>query len=104
MVWNYHDDAVAGDDAPVKLSIEGIGQDKVLVHHYRVDDQYSNSFEAWKAIGKPQIISASAIKQLEASGQLQLITSPSWMKVNDGKLLLKFNLPRHGVSFIQLAG
>ncbi len=53
MVWNYHDDNTTGDASPVVLSIYGITKSKVLIHHYRVDQQFSNSFEKWKAMGKP---------------------------------------------------
>lgn len=102
MVWNYHDDNVAGPPSLVSLTINGIAGKKVLVNHYRVDDQFSNSFEKWKAIGKPQNVNAEQYKQLEKAGQLRLYTSPEWKEVKNGKTVLQFELPRQGVSFIQL--
>lgn len=102
MVWNYHDDNVAGTSSPVELTINYIGNKKVLVHHYRVDDQFSNSFEKWKAMGRPQQVTDLQYKELERSGQLQLYTSPEWVEVNRGTTLLKFDLPRQGVSLLQL--
>ena len=103
MVWNYHDDNIAGPASPVALTVNGIGKSKVLVHHYRVDDQFSNSFEKWKIMGKPQNVSSEQYKELERAGQLQLFTSPEWKEAKDGKTVLKFDLPRQGVSFIQLS-
>lgn len=103
MVWNYHDDDIAGAASPVELTINGIGKSKVLVHHYRVDDQSSNSFEKWKAMGKPQEVTNEQYKELEKAGQLQLLASPEWRETKNGKAVLKFDLPRQGVSLIQLS-
>lgn len=102
MVWNYHDDNVAGPPSHVALSIQGIGSKKVLIHHYRIDDQFSNSFEKWKSMGKPQQVTDEQYKVLERAGQLQLFTSPDWQETNNGNVLTKFEMPRQGVSLIQL--
>ena len=102
MVWNYHDDDVTGISIPIELTINGINKERVLVHHYRVDQQFSNSFEKWKAIGKPQQVTAEQYQALEQSGQLQLLTSPEWKQSAGGKVILKFDLPPQGVSLLQL--
>jgi xylan 1,4-beta-xylosidase len=102
LVWNYHDDDVAGASSQVELAINEIGINKVLVHHYRVDDQFSNSFVTWKAMGKPQQVSDEQYQELERAGQLQLYTSPEWKEANNGKTTLNFELPGQGVSLIQL--
>lgn len=102
MIWNYHDDDVAGSPSEVELTIKGVAQPNVLVHHYRVDQQFSNSFETWKAMGKPQQVTAEQFKALEQSGQLQSITSPEWKATTNGSVKLKFDLPRQGVSLVQL--
>ena len=102
MVWNYHDDDVDGASASVELTINGIDSNKVLVHHYRVDDQFSNSFEKWKSMGKPQQVTDDQYKELEKAGQLQLYTSPEWKEIHNGKVGLEFDLPRQGVSLLQL--
>jgi xylan 1,4-beta-xylosidase len=102
MVWNYHDDNVSGPSSPIEIVIDGIASSKAIVHHYRVDDQFSNSFEEWKSMGKPQQVTDEQYKVLERAGQLQLYTSPEWRETNDGKTTLKFDLPRQGVSMIQL--
>ncbi len=102
LVWNYHDDDVAGPASPVTLAINGLGATKVLVHHYRVDGQWSNSFEKWKAMGKPQQVTGEQYQELEKAGQLQAATSPVWQGVAHGKTELTFDLPRQGVSLLQL--
>ncbi|GAA4397774.1 beta-xylosidase [Nibrella viscosa] len=102
MVWNYHDDDVTGPATPVQLTISGLDKNKVQVRHYRVDDKHSNSFEAWKAMGSPQQVSANQYKRLEEAGQLQELTPPAMKTVTNGKTTLTFDLPRQGVSFLQL--
>lgn len=103
MVWNYHDDNVPAEDAPVSVQIKGLSSPRVLVQHYRIDQQHSNSYEAWKKMGSPQNPTPEQIKNLEAAGQLQMLTSPEWMSVKEGKLELPFNLPRQGVSLIRVS-
>ena len=102
MVWNYHDDDLAGTSAPVRLSVSGIGNEQLLLQHYRVDDQFSNSFEAWKAMGQPQQVTTAQYEALDKAGQLQTLESPQWKKVKNGVVEVEFNLPRHGVSMIRL--
>jgi xylan 1,4-beta-xylosidase len=101
MVWNYHDDNVAGASSMVDLTVNGIGSNKVLVQHYRVDDQFSNSFEKWKAMGKPQQVTVEQYSELERAGQLQLYSSPEWRETKN-EMVLKFELPRQAVSLFQL--
>jgi xylan 1,4-beta-xylosidase len=103
LVWNYNDENIIGKPSPVHLTISSIGSKEVLVHHYRIDQQFSNSFEKWKTIGKPQNVSDEQYKELEKAGQLQSLTSPEWEKTNNGTLDLKFDLPDQGVSLMQLA-
>jgi xylan 1,4-beta-xylosidase len=103
MVWNYHDDDLPGPAADIDLSVSGMKEERVLVHHYRVDQQHSNSYEAWKALGSPQKPTAEQYKQLERAGQLEMLGSPQWRNVSDGRVKLQFQLPRQGVSMLQLS-
>jgi xylan 1,4-beta-xylosidase len=102
MVWNYHDEDVPGQDSPVEVIVDGVTAGRILVHHYRIDKEFSNSFEKWKAMGKPQNPDEVQYQDLERAGQLELMSSPQWLDAKDGKLTLKFDLPRQGVSFLHL--
>jgi xylan 1,4-beta-xylosidase len=101
LVWNYHDDELPAAPAPVRLSLDGLPA-RVLVQHYRIDDEHSNAYTMWKRMGSPQHPAPEQYAQLEAAGQLQLLTSPEWRVVKDGKLALDFTLPRHAVSLVRL--
>jgi hypothetical protein len=41
--------------------------------------------------------------RLEQAGQLQLFESPEWLRATNGRVTLKFDLPRHGVSLLKLS-
>jgi xylan 1,4-beta-xylosidase len=39
---------------------------------------------------------------LESAGQLQLLSSPSWLPMEHGAAHLQFTLPREGLSLIRI--
>jgi xylan 1,4-beta-xylosidase len=102
MVWNYHDDDIKGASSKVKLKVDGIAKAKILLHHYRVDDQYSNSFEEWKMMGKPQNVTEEQYRILEKAGQLHTMDSPGWLNIENDECVIEFNLPRQAVSLLRL--
>jgi xylan 1,4-beta-xylosidase len=102
LVWNYHDDDLPAAPAEVDLAIASLPAGRVLVQHYRVDGEHSNSYEAWKKMGSPQTPTAEQYRQLERAGQLQLLGSPEW-QIAAGPLRVRFRLPRQGVSLLRLA-
>lgn len=103
MIWNYLDDHIESEAASVWLSVNHVDEGSVLVQHYRIDDEFSNSFEKWKAMGKPQNVTEKEYMTLEKAGQLQLLTSPYWQEVRDGKAQFSLQMPLRGVSFIHLS-
>ena len=56
MVWNYHDDDVEAPETKISVPVSGLpaGVTKVLIKHYRVDRDHSNSYAVWKSLGSPQ--------------------------------------------------
>jgi xylan 1,4-beta-xylosidase len=106
LVWNYHDDDLPAPPARVELVVEGLpvaANGRLSLHHYRVDAEHSNSYEAWKKMGSPQKPSPEQYLRLERAGQLQLFGSPEWLSATNGRVTLKFDLPRQGVSLLKLS-
>ena len=85
LVWSYHDDSNQSAPAEIRLRIDGLpqGVSRVLLEHWGVDRDHSNSYTAWKTMGSPQNPSADEYERLKAAGQLQLRESPRWI-VADG--------------------
>jgi xylan 1,4-beta-xylosidase len=104
LAWHYHDDDLPGPDAEVELELTGLpaGGGQLLLHHYRIDQRHSNSFEAWKRMGSPQKPTPEQYAELESAGQLALLESPAWIAWRGGRLTLKFSLPRQAVSLLRL--
>lgn len=100
MVWNYHDDNVPSPDATVNVSVQGLPSQKVMLYHYRIDKENSNSYEVWKAMGSPKQPTAEQIRLLEKAGQLALLTSPQWIEPKNGQATVEMQLPRQGVSLL----
>lgn len=103
MVWHYHDDDLPAASADVRLSIRDIPSTRVQVHQYRIDEQHSNAFEAWREMGAPQQLTRAQLEKLRKAGQLALFSSPEWMDIEEsGDMNLELELPRQGVSLVQI--
>jgi len=102
LIWNYHDNDEKKPAEQVSLQVENIPVKSVRLVHYRIDDQHSNSYEAWKKMGSPQSPSAGQIAELEKAGQLQTIGTAQNINVKSGKININFDLPRQGISFIKI--
>ena len=105
MVWNYHDDDLPAEAAPVNLTISGVPANvkRVLVRHFRIDQDHSNAYTLWKKLGSPQQPTPEQYAQLETAGQLQLLTSPEYVNAKSGQVELHFTLPRLAVSLVQVS-
>lgn len=103
MVWNYHDDDVAGPIAPIRLTIRDLPARRILVHHYRIDETHSNAYTTWLGMGSPQQVSKSQYAELEKAGKLEMLDAPFWIDSTDGVATLEFPLPRQGVSLVRLS-
>ena len=105
LTWNYHDDDVPASVTPVDIEISGLPAttSRGLLEHFRVDSSHSNAFTVWKEIGSPQSPTEGQYEQLQNAGQLQLLNSPAWIPITQGKTRLQFDLPRQGMSLVRIA-
>jgi xylan 1,4-beta-xylosidase len=104
LLWNYQDDEAAATELPVQLSVAGLPTSarRILVKHYRIDQNHSNSYTVWKAMASPQSPTAEQSQSLKAAGQLQLLESPKWVDSKDGVVRLDFPMPGESVSLVEL--
>lgn len=103
MVWNYHDDDLPAPASQVNISIKNIPARKATLTHYRIDDTHSNSYEVWKKMGSPQQPTEAQINVLEKAGQLALLEKPRVIKISNGIAEIQMELPRQGVSLVQIS-
>ena len=103
MIWNYHDKNDLNVPAsPITVLIKNLPSQKILLTHYRIDQEHSNSYTVWKKMGSPQSPSAVQIAGLERAGQLQMLGSPQWIKIVNGETTIKLELPRQAVSLLKI--
>jgi len=97
MVWNYHDEDRQSAAESVAVEIKNIPAKKITVTQYRIDNEHSNSYEAWKKMGSPQQPTAAQITELEKAGQLQIIGTPETIPVNSSNSIIHLSLARQVV-------
>jgi len=103
MVWHYYDDDVKGGDAAVELALAGLPAtaSEAKLTHYRVDENNSNAYDAWRRMGSPIAPNQRQYTELqEASNLAKLADAPATVRVAQGSATLKFSLPRQGVSLV----
>lgn len=103
MVWNYHDDNIIQAPSDVEVKIKDFPVGRATLYHYRIDQEFSNSYEVWKKMGSPQNPSSEQYTELEEAGQLQLMGAPELIKTKDGEVVINFQLPRQGVSLLKIS-
>ncbi len=101
MVWNYHDEDLQEAGEEITININGLNAKQATLTEYRIDNEHSNSYEAWKKMGSPQNPTQQQITELEKAGQLQMMDKPKKITVKE-KTELKILLPRQGVSLLKI--
>jgi xylan 1,4-beta-xylosidase len=105
LVWNYHDVNQPAQPTPANLTITGVptGITRVMVEHFRIDETHSNAYTVWQTMGSPQQPTTQQYNDLKSAGQLQLLGSPAWIDVADGKVSISIEMPRQSVSLLRLS-
>ncbi|MDQ8188931.1 GH39 family glycosyl hydrolase [Roseibacillus persicicus] len=100
MLWHYHDFDVPGADARITLQLDGYSARNKKLSHFRIDEQHSNSYNLWLALGSPQEPTNEQLVELKEAGQLAQIKTTSTLQVSDDHTRLSLTLPRQGVSLL----
>ena len=53
-------------------------------------------------MGSPQSPTPEQYAELKAAGQLQLLSSPAWLDVDNGTVTVETTLPRQAVSLLRI--
>ena len=104
LLWNYGDSA--GTSAPAEVAAEVAGVPpairRVLVTQYRIDEAHSNAYAVWQGMGSPQSPTAAQIALLRDRAGLELLGSPAWVEVMEGRLTVQTLMPGESVALLQL--
>lgn len=101
LVWHYLDDDLPGPPADVTLHLHGLpAACPVTMRHFRIDENHSNSFTAWKAMNSPYPLSPSQTESLHAASQLAEVEPAKIIVSNKSDYTAQFQLPREAVSLL----
>jgi len=104
LIWNYHDDMVKSEPAPVKLTVKAPQNEakRARIIHYRIDDTHSNAYTRWLELNSPQKPEPDVLAKLKAASELELLEPVRFCDVRNGKVELSFSLPRYGISLVEI--
>lgn len=104
LVWNYRDDSAAAVDAEIHLIVNGLphAASQVSLKQWRLDQNHSNPYAAWQAMGSPQSPSAAQYEQLRTAGALQEAVPSRTLSVKGHTAEFTFTEPSQGVSLLRL--
>ncbi len=104
MVWNYKEEDVPGPAQKVNIELAGLPPTvkSAELEEFRIDEERSNAFTAWKEMGSPQKPSTAEYGRLEKAGQLAKWNGPARVSIKDGKCELATELPHEGLALYRL--
>jgi xylan 1,4-beta-xylosidase len=104
LLWHYHDDDVPGPEAEIQLQLNNLPSraGDLRVQEWRIDEEHSNAYAAWKRMGSPQQPTPEEYAQLEKAGELAEVTEPIVVTDEGSTVILNLQLPRQAVSLLQL--
>jgi len=87
----------------VNLTVQGLGSiSQMQMTHYRIDQEHSNAYAAWVALGSPANPTPAQIHQIKAKSELETLGPPTTLAVEGGRVNISFELPVNAVSLIVL--
>ncbi|HEY5561195.1 MAG TPA: hypothetical protein VIK72_05450 [Clostridiaceae bacterium] len=103
MVFSHHDDWDTPVDQEVEVTVENYTfAEKIRYKHSRIDKLHSNAYTEWIKQGKPNYPTSQQYEEIKAKDTLELLGSEETMEVKNGSVHIKFNLPAHAISLIEI--
>ncbi len=105
VLYSHHDDWDIENDFAIDLVIENIPiKDNAVVRHYRIDKNYSNAYYEWLKQGSPKYPNEKQYEAINSKAELELLEPEKELEISNNRLNLKFNMPAHAISFIEICG
>lgn len=100
MVYNYNEDVRDMETRAVELSVRFPENGVHRMHHYRIDQEHSNSYAVWKALGSPMVPNEGQMNIMRGKMGLELYEPEKRITVADKKITLLLELPHHSISLL----
>ena len=103
MIGCHHDDWDRQETFDITLALESLPmQGPVRVAHYRIDRDHSNPYAEWERQGRPDWPDEAQRSAILARSGLELLCPPETAEVRGGRMELRFPLPVHAVSLLEI--
>lgn len=104
MFWNFDENPKAKGEKDVTLEVNNIPFDTetVQMEHYRIDEEYSNSYTAWKNVGSPQDSTQEWLQTIKRKENLEQIEFVRNWGLERTTFRKEFRLPIPSVSLVIL--
>jgi xylan 1,4-beta-xylosidase len=73
------------------------------LRHFRIDNDNSNSYSAWKRMGSPARPTSAQVIELQKASELAQLGGTTTLPTRDGKATVQMQLPRQAVSLVVLS-
>ena len=104
LLWNYQADDLLAPPSQVTVTLDGVpaGVAHIRLEQFRIDDQHSNAYTVWKAMGSPQQPTPAQFATLQRAGHLEQLGPMQQLEVHHNSVTLPITLPRHAISLFRL--
>ena len=105
LICSHHDDWDRQEEADICLTMENLPMEgPVTVTHDRIDRKHSNACAEWERQGRPDWPDEAQRAAIVARSGLEAFRAPERAEVRGGRLGLRFPLPAHGISLLEIRG
>ena len=103
LLYCHHDDWDRKETFDISLEVENLPFDgQVLITHHRIDGEHSNACTEWERQGKPDWPDEAQRAAIVSRSGLECFREPEKHEVREGRLALRFPLPTHGISLLEI--
>ncbi len=105
LLYCHHDDWDFGGEYEVDVEVSGLppSTSKVILTHYRLDEEHSNAYAEWVRQGRPDYPTEAQRRVIKSREGLELYEPISDVLVFNRTFRKKLFLPVHGISLLILS-
>lgn len=103
IIYSHHDDWDFNKVINIELEIGNLVGKSISMKHYRIDKTHSNAYTEWVLQGGANYPSKQVYDKIKAKDDLELFEPERTIDVLENKAVMRFILPTHAVSMIEIA-
>jgi len=104
LLYHSRDRIMSSGCERIELVLENLPSDRLMLVHYRIDENGADPFRVWEEMGAPRRPNAEQYAAMRAAQEIDIFDGPREVHAPDGRLELEFDLPLPSVSLILLSG